>query len=299
VAEPERGVALVVLSWAAVKPSGQPKSRFACFRLPLMSNVRPHNNRERSTMRHLQTVLLAATLVALSGCTIRSISDSGYEGAGRYGRSSGLYQGELLEFDVLGVEKSSVPSDSEISLALDRRQPGTLRRGSNLLLVLSGAIIPDESMTKAASKYYVVGVSTGVPSNSNIYARSAGTSAPAPESYSRSLRLAAAQGGYEKLVVYWGLLESARENLGTSAVSWVPVVGWVLPDERQCMRIRLKITIIDVRTGQWEMFIPEPFEDKGVSSILSRREADQVQVSLLKEKAYAQAADELFTRYNR
>ena len=35
----------------------------------------------------------------------------------------------------------------------------------------------------------------------------------------------AARGGYEKIVVYWGILETAQENLETKAVSWVPIVG--------------------------------------------------------------------------
>ncbi|MCL1860340.1 MAG: hypothetical protein FWG52_02230, partial [Proteobacteria bacterium] len=119
------------------------------------------------------------------------------------------------------------------------------------------------------------------------------------EGYSRSLRLAAARSGCEKIVVYWGMLESARENLATSAVSWVPVVGWVLPDERQRMRIRLKMVLVDVRTGQWEMYSPEPLDDRSFSSMIGRRDTDQTLVATLKEKAYVSAADDLQKRFGR
>jgi hypothetical protein len=75
------------------------------------------------------------------------------------------------------------------------------------------------------------------------------------------------------------------------------VVGWLLPDERQRMRIRLKIAIVDVRSGQWEMFAPEPFDDSALSAVLSRKQADQAQVALLKDLAYAAAAEDLVKRY--
>jgi hypothetical protein len=34
-----------------------------------------------------------------------------------------------------------------------------------------------------------------------------------------SLRLAAAKGGYEKIIAYWGILETAQKGLGTAVPS--------------------------------------------------------------------------------
>lgn len=67
-------------------------------------------------------------------------------------------------------------------------------------------------------------------------------------------------------MVYWGVLESARENLSTKVVSWVPILGALVPDENQRMRIRLKVALIAVKTGHWSMFSPEPFDDVDFSS---------------------------------
>lgn len=39
-------------------------------------------------------------------------------------------------------------------------------------------------------------------------------------------------------------------------VSWVPILGALVPDENQRMRIRLKVALIDVKSGKWEMFSP-------------------------------------------
>ena len=67
-------------------------------------------------------------------------------------------------------------------------------------------------------------------------------------------------------------------------------MGWSVPDQRQRMRIRLKIAVIDVRTGNWDMFAPQAFEDQAFSSMMKRVASDQGQVDELKHKAYAAAA---------
>jgi hypothetical protein len=241
--------------------------------------------------RHTMSVVFASGALMLAGCTTRSISNSDYDAGRGYGRYDSSFQGELSEFDVLGIDRSRLASNEEIARALAEKKPPVLKRGVRVMLIQSGASFPDTPMLKALEKYYAVGLFSGVPPGTR------GADAATAASYSQSLRLAAAHGGYESVVVYWGILESARENLATSSVSWVPVVGWMLPDERQRMRIRLKIAIIDVRTGQWEMFAPDPFDDSALSAVLSRKQADQAQVALLKDHAYTAAAEELVKRY--
>jgi hypothetical protein len=54
---------------------------------------------------------------------------------------------------------------------------------------------------------------------------------------------------------------------------------------------------VDVRTGNWAMFSPEPFEDKAVSARLGRERSDQAQVNKLKQQAYATAAHDLLKIY--
>jgi len=128
------------------------------------------------------------------------------------------------------------------------------------MLIQSGAVIPDEAMTRELEKCYNVSVFSGVPQQEP----------GVPGAYAGALRLAAARGWNETLLVCQGLLETGRENLTTKVVSWFPVVGGILPDESQRMRIRLKVAVIDVRTGCWEMFTPEPFEDLDTSGRLTR-----------------------------
>ncbi|MDM5181703.1 hypothetical protein PO883_31480 [Massilia sp. DJPM01] len=228
-------------------------------------------------------------LVLLSGCATRSISDSGYPAqSSGYGRPmSTQYRGELTEFNVLGIDQDAVVTDEAIRTALATRQRLTLPRNSAVMLVQSGALIPDEAMVKAFSQYYQPIAFSGVPEEGKGKANYAG-----------HLRLAAARSGSEKMMVYWGILESGRENMSTKVVSWFPILGALVPDENQHMRIRLKVALVDVRTGQWEMFSPEPFEDVDFSSRGSRAAVDQAQVALLKNKAYGEAVKQLFYKFS-
>ena len=110
-------------------------------------------------------------------------------------------------------------------------------------------------------------------------------------------RLAAAQAGASTVVCYWGILESGNEEFATKTVSWIPVMNWFLPDERQHARIRLKIAVLDVSSGNWSMFSAQPFADKKWS-VRSRREvADQKQVESLKRLAYETAARDIVSAY--
>jgi hypothetical protein len=237
-----------------------------------------------------QVLLSVCVAVLVTGCGTRSISNSGYyaDSDRGYGqRSSPFYKGELSEFNVLGIDPKSFVSDAEIQSALAARQRISVPKGSSIMLIQSGAMIPDESMSKGLEKYYNVSIFTGVPEQG------------ATDTYSRALRLAAARGGNERLVVYWGLLETGRENLATKVVSWVPFVGGLVPDETQRMRIRLKVAVVDVKTGQWEIFTPEPFEDVDTSGRFTRISSDQAQVSVLKDRGYRAAVEDFVKKYAR
>jgi len=243
--------------------------------------------------------LCFVTLTCAVGCkTTRSISNSGYlADRPRYGAAANsdaafAYRGELSEFDVLAIERNQLISDTDIERALQNRGTPTLKPGSSLLVVQSGAVFPDAAMVSALSSNFNVVPFSGVP----------GAAQPSDSgrgAYSRLLRLAAARAGSEAILCYWGILESGTQDLRTKSVSWVPLAGWMLPDERQHMRIRLKFAVIDVRTGSWTVFSPPAFGDRKVSTVLSRNSADQRQVESLKNLAYASSARELTERYLR
>jgi len=248
-------------------------------------------------------VLIGAVLL-LGGCETRSISNSGYAGAGGYGGRSPFYQGELTEFDLLGVDVSRPASDEEIAQALDQRQKVGVRRGGAMMVIQSGALIPDDAMVKELERYFSVLPFTGVPMRRDQPSYAVAGSAVSPSAvdqrvtnYARALRLAAAKSGADVIFCYWGMVESAVEREPTKAVSWVPLIGSTIPDEAQVMRIRLKVALIDVRTGHWSMFVPDSFVDTTLSASLTRAANDQRQVESLKQQAYRSAVEAFLAKY--
>ena len=198
---------------------------------------------------------------------------------------------------MLGLTRGEVTSEAEIRLALDHAKHVRLKSSSSILLIQSGAMFPDGAMVTELSRHFTVVPFSGVP---QVRRTPSGerTESFDPESYARSLRLTAARGGADVLVCYWGILESESEHLITKTVSWVPVVNWIVPDEKQHMRIRLKVALIDVATGDWAIFSPKPFEDARLSRSPRRGAVDQKQVESLKQKAYEAGAKDLVRLYS-
>ncbi len=231
----------------------------------------------------IRLVVLSLGCLLLSACGTRSISDSGFESTQS---TNPFYFGELNENDVLGIEGATIPTDKEIAKELASAKLPYIPLGGTVMVVQSGAMIPDTDMLEALDIYYNVAVYSGTPDSSPH------------KNYARSLRLAAARAGCDLIMVYWGLLETAQTSYSSKAISWVPIIGSAIPDESQQMRIRLKVALIDTKTGNWDSFVPTAFEDSASSSRHSRKTVDQRQVDILKTKAYRTAVNELVKRYS-
>jgi hypothetical protein len=201
----------------------------------------------------------------LSSCMTRSISDSDYR-HGYRDSASGSYHGEITELDVLGSGTNRTPAEAF--------SPVGIKRGERLLVIQSGAVLPDEPMLKELERYFSIAAFSGIPSKE------------ADSSYAERLRTAALNGGCTRIFVYWGVLESARREEATKVLSWVPVIGQVVPDSTQTMRIRLKGFLVDAVNGHWTMLMADSFEDQRTSASIVRKSSDQGQVARLKALAY-------------
>ncbi len=216
------------------------------------------------------SILVLATaavgLLFLTGCETTSISDSGFY-------RSPYFRGELSEFSVVGVTANTNITEAVISTALSDSHQVVVRRRQSVMVIQSGAATPDEPLLEELQKYFLVVPFSGVP-------------VEATPVHAETLRLTAANGGCAAVICYWGVLERARVNEATKGVSWVPVVGYFVPDERQRMRIRLRAALIDVASGHWMMLNPRPFESDRLSAGFIRESSDQYQVEKLKDSAY-------------
>jgi hypothetical protein len=246
---------------------------------------------------HLLLILSLGALLVGCAKTTRSISRSGYPGHPA-GGSSFDYRGELSEFDVLGISREQYTSEQDVQRALSQARPVKAALHSKILLIQSGAMVPDAPMVEGLGQHFTVVPFSGIPRVRQTAAGGQQTESYDPESYSRSLRLTAARGGCDLIVCYWGMLESESENLPTKTVSWVPLVNWVLPDQKQHMRIRLKVALVNIRTGDWSVFSPKSFEQARISISPRRGAVDQKQVERLKQQAYDAAIAELVNKHS-
>ncbi|MBO65771.1 MAG: aminopeptidase [Actinobacteria bacterium] len=195
---------------------------------------------------------------------------------------------------MLGVKADEPIAEADIQAALQSDPKVSLRRGDRVVVVQSGAQFPDEQLLEALEPLYSVVPLSGVPAEDRRYRD---RPRPVKQPLDKSLRLAAAKAGAKTLIVYWGVLESGREEQDSKIISWVPVVGRMVPDEKQKMRIRLKAAVIDVATGAWEFVIPEAYDDAASSARINREQSDQGQVTRLKAKGYEALAKALTARY--
>ncbi len=239
------------------------------------------------SLRSALPAAFSCALILLAGCATRSISDSSYEAAhesGRSNRQSPAPTKELSEFDVLGINVADNPTDDDIAAAIASSNAAALKRDSRIVLIQSGAAYPDSPMLESMRKHFTVEGFSGVAAHR-----------PEPtQSYARTLRLIAAKGGFDKIVCYWGILESERQGFGTAkTVSWVPLLGDLLPDEREKMRIRLKAVVIDVASGAWTFVTPQAINASQVSTAYHRKKTDQALVEQLKTQGYEALAQRL------
>ncbi len=222
----------------------------------------------------------------LSACTTRSISNSEYGG-------NLHYHGELTELEVLGIDPDREISEESISEAFQQRTRIKLNRGDSIVLVQSGKRFPDETMITAAEAYFKVIPLSGVPRQNRQHHKVKTNS-----TLDKPFRLAAARGGADLIIVYWGILETARKGHATKMVSWVPLAGKIIPDEKQSTRIRLKAIIMDVSSGNWEMLTPAVYSDEKTTAKINRRQKDQQQIDRLKTKAYQRLIEDIQTRFD-
>jgi len=111
-------------------------------------------------------IAVAMLMAALLGaCSTRSISNSGYSDDGQYGRAENpFYQGEIVTLDLLVPVSQGKIEQAHIEAVLAERQPVVALLGQPLLVVQSGALVPDEPMLDALGRHFDVAPFSGIPS---------------------------------------------------------------------------------------------------------------------------------------
>jgi hypothetical protein len=234
--------------------------------------------------------ILPAVLAAifLIGCAHEKTTD--YRRAdytsGKPLKSVHLSGRDLADTDVLGAS-AQTPTEEDIRNTLDRASKVQLRPGEPLLVLQSGEPVPDTRMIAELNKHYRAIPFSGLRGD---WIKASAKNEP---DYARALRLAAAQAGAEKILCFWGNLEVAQHDLSTKTITWLPVVDVLVPDEKNNIRVHLKIALVDVRSGAWTVFRTEPQETQMVSTGWAREHIRSPEVRRLQQKSYTVAVNSL------
>ena len=215
-----------------------------------------------------------AILCAITGCDEGSISDSDPYSQSAY---VGGNNREIDELDLLGSHGGASEGDIHHALTSSREGSVHAQLGSALLVVQSGATAPDSIMLGAIEKSYRVFPFSGVTAEEKHRDGSLG----------RNLRLAAARSGCTHVLCYWGKVESIREDEVTKTVSWVPIIGYLVPDEGRTTRLRVRAVLIDVASGRSVALTPPAAQNSALSSSQTRSGSHDKQIYDLKTEAYA------------
>ncbi len=223
--------------------------------------------------------LLACSLIsaaALSSCMTTSLSDPNGSGHSK----------DLSLYDLTGSQAGSPVSEADVTRASN--QGGSLpARGSRVLLVQSGAFQPDPQLVTAYAAH-------GTPVVWDGRNPEADSDKKSPARTGRQLRLAAAQQGCSHVVVVFGEIQSDSRSLPTAVVSWVPVVGELIPSEHSGTRLLAQAIILETRSPRYTLMSAQPREKQGITAGLTANGVNGRRSEKLKALAYPELAAKSF-----
>ncbi|WP_392565254.1 hypothetical protein RHO15_06490 [Utexia brackfieldae] len=211
--------------------------------------------------------------------------------------------GYLTEQDVLDIHPTQEVTEQDIQAAIKLAKTDilTLTPGAKIILVQSGATVPDSVMQEAMMAYYQVSVYSGIAPVKPLPKLPPKGEAPLalPEpNYIKSLRLAAAKARQDKIIVYWGNLELAQEDKQTKTLVWQRYLSGDIPSSTKQMRYLVHFAIVDVKTGMWAMYVAMNHQNNFVATLFKRQQSDINQIAYVKEQAYRLAAQSLAEHFS-
>lgn len=210
----------------------------------------------------------------LIGCTTVPLANTGFSDT-----SDSRYMFEEKELNELAM--LTPPRLLEGKAAPYKAGGVHLERGASILLLQSSAQYPEHALVRALSDHWEV--SPLDATNKRIR----------EQNDNGLIRNIARSGGNSHVVVCWGVVETMDSNLLTRNVSWVPMLGWGLPDKETDVKVQVKFAVIDVVSGRWRLVQPKPLITTYQSSIMTRQGQGKTEVEAIKEELYQAAVKAL------
>lgn len=205
---------------------------------------------------------------------------------------------QLTDKDIFDEELDKEITDYDIQEAAYHAKKGfRVPLKSSIILAQSGAQVPDAYMQSALSNYYNVSVYNGFSKTKNSSNRRKDKEQLVNNNYMKLLRLIAAKGGQNTIIIYWGTIEKGDLDEKTNIVKWSQYEGGKLSSKTKALRYLLKFTLVDVTTGNWSSYSPVNIEINYVPHKIGSNITDALQIDELMKKSYDNAALLLSEKY--
>jgi len=202
--------------------------------------------------------------------------------------------------DVLDIDLDEPITEEHIqdAIKLSKSQSFYLENGAKIILVQSGKQVPDYAMQEAMMKYYQVSVYSGLPLNKRRPKTSRKNDLNdakniISQKYIKFLRLIAANSKQDKIIVYWGDLESGYLDRNNQTVIWRSYT-YGNNSTVKYLRYLIRFAVVDVKTGIWVMYSPINKQNEFIKYALKDSESYELQINKIKQETYDFAVRSLF-----
>lgn len=209
---------------------------------------------------------------------------------------------QLTEYEVLDIDLNQEISEEDIRTAVEiaKSQVFKLTPKSKIVLVQSGATVPDTTMQEIMMKHYRVSVYSGISQAKNtpkVFKKNDQSTVTSNNSFIRKLRLASARAKQDKIIVYWGKMELGRLDRESKTRVWEGYNGGSIPSSTEYLRYLVRFAIVDVNTGMWAMYSSinkeAPYKRRSINSTSE----DIAQLTKVKDDAYLLSVENLLAQF--
>lgn len=252
------------------------------------------------SVKHISSALFLSLIIIsvspLSGCS------SSPEFKSRAANLS--VKKQLTEQEVLDIDPLIEITEHDIQQAIKEANKDSflIAKNAPIVLVQSGANVPDASMQQEMMKYYNVSVYSGIsptkPRSPIARKNEEQILLPQPN-YIKSLRLAAAKARQDKIIVYWGDFELGLPDKDDTKIVWLPYNEGDIARNTKYLRYSLRFATVDVKSGMWVMYTPPNTESEFLNVAFQSHQNKLNQLNAVKEEAYAEAARRFAERFEK
>ncbi|MGB7803146.1 hypothetical protein [Buttiauxella sp.] len=206
---------------------------------------------------------------------------------------------QLTEQELFGWDPSAEITEEDIQDAIAQAEEEiSIPRNAAIILVQSGEKTPDTDMQKELEKHYKVATFSGIPPFKKITANKEPLTVA--NSYILTLRYYGARGRQSTVIVYWPTLQMGIFDKQANSVVWQ---DYQPPGKNiliSSLRYVTRYAVIDVKTGNWEMFSPTSIETAIPAATANTTKAKDLEdgVKKSKQQTYQINAQEIYSRFS-